>query len=145
MRQAMEVYHLFVVLRVADLVATVVMSTVNDAWSQLQVMGRKDADLEGGFTQAVATQLGRLFPQQNIAIYHNKNSIKAFDSGAVYAHKEIPISSGTHGYEIWVLNSGTFQLAGDGGYQNWCVSGLFNLDGDSGHYVTFLNNGKELL
>ena len=46
---------------------------------------------------------------------------------AVHYHQELDIGLGfTKGYEIWVFDSGTFSLAGDGGYVNWAIGGCFS-------------------
>lgn len=56
--------------------------------------------------------------------------------GGVHEHVELDLtdSLGTMGYEIWVFDYGTFELVGDGGYENWAISGNFVRDGN---YVTF--------
>ena len=52
-------------------------------------------------------------------------------SDAVHVHQELDLGKLlgfidlTQGYEIWVFDSGTFSLAGDGGYENWAFGGCF--------------------
>ena len=56
----------------------------------------------------------------------------------LHVHHEVDIGSilgydFTQGYEIWVFDSGTFSLAGDGGYENYAVNGCHS--GPSGDIV----------
>jgi hypothetical protein len=37
----------------------------------------------------------------------------------------------TFGYNIYVFSSGTFVLAGDGGYENWAFAGNFVRNGNT--------------
>ncbi|KIM73707.1 hypothetical protein PILCRDRAFT_15002 [Piloderma croceum F 1598] len=89
-------------------------------------------DQESAFTQQMVSSLGNKYPGKNILIYHNPNSIATLSSDAVHAHYELPLTlSFTQGYEIWVFNSGTFTLIGDGGYENWATGGCFSKEGAS--------------
>lgn len=50
-----------------------------------------------------------------------------------HQHVELPLtdSLGTMGYEVWVFESGTFELVGDGGYENWCFNGDYDRTSDT--------------
>jgi hypothetical protein len=79
------------------------------------------------FTTRTMASLERRYPQKNRLIFHNQDSITRLSPDAVHRHQELDLGLGfTKGYEIWVFDSGTFSLVGDGGFENWgyggCVS-----------------------
>ncbi|KAF5354342.1 hypothetical protein D9756_007326 [Leucocoprinus leucothites] len=56
-----------------------------------------------------------------------------------HQHKEFDLeSSGTVGYEIYWLRSGTFKRKGDGGYINWAWQGAISGTDDDGATVHFV-------
>lgn len=78
---------------------------------------------EGVFTCGVVTQLREKFPDKNVIIYHDQDSIATF-GGATHYHLEFDLKLGfTKGYEIYVFDYGTFVRAGDGGNNNWRMAG----------------------
>ncbi|RDW67047.1 hypothetical protein BP5796_09796 [Coleophoma crateriformis] len=90
---------------------------------------------ESQYTQSMVAQLRREYPDKNVIIYHDQDSHVEFDSSAVHEHQEFDIGLGmTEGYEIYVFDSGSFTLVGDGGYLNWCLGGDFDRNGND---VTF--------
>lgn len=63
-------------------------------------------------------------------------------SGLVNAdHQHVEFALGvldfTKGYEIYVFDSGIFYRAGDGGYNNWCTEGEFDLYDDKMEIVYY--------
>jgi hypothetical protein len=44
-------------------------------------------------------------------------------------HIEIPTGWSTKGLEVYVFDEGTFQLVGQGGYNNWSFVGNYKWDG----------------
>ena len=111
-----------------------------------------DHNVESTFTQHTISQLGSQYPGKNLLVYHDQDSIVNLCMScllalrsiwgwlpsapdAVHAHYELPLPPTfvglTQGYEIWVFDSGTFSLAGDGGYENWAVGGCFSRQGNN--------------
>jgi hypothetical protein len=82
--------------------------------------------------QATVANLQNQNPNQNILMYHDTRS--TYDlQGASHHHAELSLKDGagtTKGYEVFTLDSGTFNRAGDGGYINWCISGSFTMNSD---------------
>ena len=66
---------------------------------------------------------------------------------AVHVHHEIDIGNilgfyeFTQGYEIWVFDSGTFSLAGDGGYENWAMGGCYSKQDSDVTFMPFQSGG----
>lgn len=92
---------------------------------------------EGAFTQQTVDSLRSQYPTWNVLVFHDQDS--TYDLyNAYHEHFELELVDGlgtTKGYEVWVFQDGWFQLAGDGGYENWCYSGDYaNGDDD---YVEF--------
>jgi hypothetical protein len=76
----------------------------------------------------------------NVLVYHNQDSGYNLYS-ATHAHVEFDIIFGfSQGYEVWVFDYGTFELAGDGGYQNWAIGGSFS--GPSSDVTFYSMNGS---
>jgi hypothetical protein len=76
----------------------------------------------------------------NVLVYHNQDSGYDLHS-ATHAHVEFDIIFGfSQGYEVWVFDYGTFELAGDGGYQNWAIGGSFS--GPSSDVTFYSMNGS---
>lgn len=80
----------------------------------------------------MVTSLRNTYPNKNVIVYHDQDSQTNFVNG-VHSHQELNLPDGpeTQGYEIYVFDSGTFTLAGDGGYLNWCFAGDYDRDGES--------------
>lgn len=57
------------------------------------------------------------------------------------AHQHVEFALGifdfTKGYEIFVFDYGVFYRAGDGGYENWCTAGEFDLYNDKTEIVYY--------
>jgi hypothetical protein len=100
--------------------------------------------MEVNFTTQTLDVLGAQYPGKNLLVYHNQDLgydlckfylflLRAIfgwlpSGGGVHYHKEVPIDSTlriTQGYEIWVFDYGTFELVGDGGWENWGCAGCF--------------------
>jgi hypothetical protein len=100
---------------------------------------------EGDFIQATVANLQNQNPSQNILMYHDTRS--NYDcQGASHHHAELSLEDGagtTKGYEVFTLDSGTFNRAGDGGYINWCISGSFTMNDDKTQ-ITFHTRQREL-
>jgi len=79
---------------------------------------------KGSLTQGWSQYLSVEYPNKNILIYHNQSS--AFE-GVNAIHRTIELTSESndreHTYEIQIFDSGTFALAGEGGYHNWAFCG----------------------
>jgi hypothetical protein len=91
--------------------------------------------IEEAYTQALVAELISENPGRNVLMYHNKDS--QFNSGNIvyrdYVECDIHFHM-TQGYEVYVFDTGTFNLAGDGGYINWAFMGNFERQG---HFVQF--------
>jgi hypothetical protein len=98
------------------------------------------AKAEGQFTQGTVANLRQQYPTMNVLVFHNQDcGYDLYD--ATHAHVELDIGLGfTQGYEVWVFDHGTFNLVGDGGYQNWAIGGLF--DGPSSDVTFYSMNGN---
>ncbi|KAK0111746.1 hypothetical protein ONS95_002083 [Cadophora gregata] len=80
------------------------------------------------FTQTTVEALRLRYPAYNVLIVHPKHSRNLVNEH--HDHKELPITPPrTVGYEIYVFESGTFTLEGDGGFINWCFSGRYTREG----------------
>jgi hypothetical protein len=78
-------------------------------------------------------------------MYHDTRS--TYDlQGASHHHAELSLKDGagtTKDYEVFTLDSGTFNRASDGGYINWCISGSFTMNSDKTE-ITFHSRQREL-
>jgi|SRR5271154_1337607 hypothetical protein len=93
-------------------------------------------EAESNFTQGVVLQLGESYPTWNAIVVTSDEDYNFTFNDYVYAHQECDIGLGfTKGYNIYMLDYGTFQLNGDGGFINWAFGG--NYDYEDGDYVTF--------
>ncbi|MCJ1438130.1 hypothetical protein MMC27_007517 [Xylographa pallens] len=100
------------------------------------VEGIDDSDhkAEAQFTQNMCDQLRAAFPSKNIMIVHP--SYTANFVNAQQAHVECPITwPRTQGYTCIGFDSGSFQLQGDGGFENYCYNGNYTNNGNGS--VTF--------
>jgi hypothetical protein len=98
------------------------------------------SEAEAQYTTGIVSSLRAQYPTMNVLVFHDQDSGYELYS-ATHAHVEFDIALGfTKGYEIWVFDYGWFELAGDGGYENWAIGGSFDRE-DS--YVTFYSmNGN---
>lgn len=92
------------------------------------------------FTQGACETIQREYPDKNVMIVHSGFNFSLF--GPVHCHYELPLQpiggfARTQGYEVYTFDSGTFNLTGDGGFQNWCFSGSYTLDPNNHKSVTF--------
>lgn len=97
-------------------------------------------EAEGKFTTGTVDYLRDQYPTMNVLVYHNQDcGYDLFD--ATHTHVEMDIGLGfTQGYEVWVFDHGTFELVGDGGYENWAIGGDF--DGPSDDVTFYSMNGN---
>lgn len=56
-----------------------------------------------------------------------------------HIHVEVPLDTvpRTQGYECYLFTSGTFELQGDGGFENWAFDGNYTRDPSNGNIVNF--------
>jgi hypothetical protein len=91
--------------------------------------------VEREFTQYVVQNISNAVPKWNVMMYHDEDSTFDFHN---YTHRftelKLHCFGKTQGYDIYVFESGTFTLAGDGGYENWAFYGSFQQNGPQ---VTF--------
>lgn len=73
-----------------------------------------------------------MHPDMNVIVYHDASSTEDFDGGATHLHHDT-----TQGYEIYVLNSGTFSKAEDVDYQNRVTDGFFSRTPANGPNVNY--------
>lgn len=93
---------------------------------------------EEQFTQATVASLSQQYPDKNILIYHTQQGKGTFRNVALHDHYELKLSRvQTWGFDIWVFDSGVFDLSGDGGYIAWCFAGNFKRNY---HHVEFFPN-----
>ncbi|KAJ9612273.1 hypothetical protein H2200_003870 [Cladophialophora chaetospira] len=131
------IVDVFTILRIID--------TVIELIKDIEELANQHA-VESNFTQTTVDKLRDHYPTMNVMVFHNQDSYTDFNGGN-HTHYELDIGSilgiihRTQGYEIWVFDSGDFELAGDGGYVNWCFDGDYDRKGND---VTFYSmNGDE--
>ncbi|KAL9620055.1 MAG: hypothetical protein Q9160_005345 [Pyrenula sp. 1 TL-2023] len=113
-----------IVAAIIDAASKVATSIFDDVMSDIHTA-------ESAFTRRTVSALRKTYPDKNIVMYHNPESIADFDND-VHTHVEKELMLGTtQGYEIHVFDKGTFWLAGDGGYENWMTDGNY-VRGDDG-------------
>jgi hypothetical protein len=87
---------------------------------------------KGSLTQGWSQYLSIEYPNKNILIYNNQSS--GFE-GVNATQRTIGLTSesnnGEHTYVLQVFDSGTFALAGEGGYHNWAFCGNWSQRGSS--------------
>lgn len=92
-------------------------------------------DRESVFVQNSLAQLSQKYPAYNVLIFHDQTSKYSLQSKDpfVHAHYEFnvislgPVHITTKGYEIILFDGpGWFELAGDGGWLNWGVTGCYS-------------------
>lgn len=69
----------------------------------------------------------RTWPHKNVMVVHSAHQKQL--TGSAHAHVEIPTGWSTKGLEVYVFDEGTFQLVGQGGYNNWRFAGNYERDG----------------
>jgi hypothetical protein len=83
--------------------------------------------VERAFTQAVIGNLVGTLPNWNYIIYHNEDSQHNFvNEHHNFTELSLHCVGITKGYDIYVFDSGNFTLAGDGGFENWCLNGAYH-------------------
>jgi len=125
-----------------DIIGTII-SVVNDVIGAIGIItdlidfDNKAHAAESNFTQQMVISLGNQYPDKNRLVFHNQHSTYNLSPDAVHVHHELDIGLGfTYGYEIWVFDYGTFELAGDGGFINWAFGGCYSRQ-DGSADVTF--------
>ena len=97
----------------------------------------KQHELEIAFTQTVVQNISGSLPGWNVMMYHDDDSTVNFHNYSMNSTELDLHCFGKHqGYTIYVFESGTFTLAGDGGYENWAFAGSFQQNGAD---VTFFS------
>ncbi|KAK5166984.1 uncharacterized protein LTR77_007713 [Saxophila tyrrhenica] len=107
-----------------------------DVYTALMGLANSDWEREAAFTQGTVANSMSQAPTKNVLVYHDQGSTFTPSGDVQHEHYQLDLDlGGTKGYEILVFDSGTFKLAGDGGFINWCYGGSFanNPDGS----VTF--------
>ena len=106
------------------LIVTVIIEVGTAVVKQLIKLG-KEKRTENEWVKQTLDQLSAKNPKKNILIFHNQKS-KAVLNGGVHTHFEVDLAFGrTKGYEIWVFDTGIFELAGDGGFLNVGYTGCW--------------------
>jgi hypothetical protein len=108
------------IVDIAEAVINEILGVITDIYNAQH-------EIESDFTNNMVDSLYASAPTANIMVCHDCSF--DLDSGALFTHYELDISAGlgfTQGYDIAVFDSGTVQLNGDGGYINWCYSGIHN-------------------
>lgn len=74
------------------------------------------------------------FPEMNVLLYRNPKSKLTIDDRSEAFHVEYMLPNGYGGdkgyWNIWLLNEATFELQGDGGWENWGYTGNWDRDGN---------------
>lgn len=118
-------------------IAADILSIVDSVFELVGDIDDAQHEQESSFTTQTGGDLAAQYPGWNILIYHDTDSYFEYVNG-YHQHVELELVDGlgtSKGYEVWVFESGTFQLAGDGGYENWYFSGSW--DEPSEGYVEF--------
>ena len=111
-----------------------IVTIAQDVVTDLLGLDESIEDKEGAFTVQTVENLRAEYPNKNVLVYHDQDSGYNLYN-AVHSHYELDLLLGfTNGYEIWIFDSGTFELAGARGYVNWAYGG--NYESDEGS-VTF--------
>jgi len=117
-------------------IAVDVLTGIKDIVEIITDIDEAEHEAESEFTQNMITQLGASYPTWNAIVVTSDEDYEFSFNNYVYAHQECDIGLGfTKGYDIYVLDYGTFQLNGDGGFINWAFGG--NYDFQDEDYVTF--------
>jgi hypothetical protein len=117
-------------------IAVDVLTGITDIVEIITDIDEAEHEAESEFTQNMITQLGASYPTWNAIVVTSDEDYEFNFNNYVYAHQECDIGLGfTKGYDIYVLDYGTFQLNGDGGFINWAFGG--NYDFQDEDYVTF--------
>lgn len=111
------------------LTTATVGASIQNIYNGITGEGEQEHADESAWTQAQVIDLQNRYPDSNVLIFHDQNSVFHPDVG-FHSHYELDLEgyfgTRTQGYEVWVFNSGTFTHAGDGGYINWAFSGSFD-------------------
>jgi hypothetical protein len=100
--------------------------------------------VERSFTTTTVDNLRDHFPDYNIMVAHGTSFRQTFQNSA-HNHYELAVTPPrTKGYEIYVFKSGEFWLNGDGGYENYCYSGTYDIDPKDGGHITFYDPSRWL-
>ena len=101
-------------------IAKDIIDVAQEIWNFIQSIDNAQHAAESNFTQQLVERLRTNHPAKNCIVYHDQDSQTNFVNG-VHQHYELNLPDGpqTQGYEIYVFDSGTFTLVGDGGYINW--------------------------
>jgi hypothetical protein len=92
---------------------------------------------ERSFTTSTVDNLRNHFPNNNVMVVHGDSFRQTFQDSS-HTHYELGVTPPrTKGYEIYLFKGGEFWLNGDGGYENYCYSGAYDIDPKDGGHITF--------
>lgn len=98
--------------------------------TSIDTLNKKEHAKQEAFTQMMVEELRLRYPAYNVLIVHPKHSRNLVNEH--HHHEELKLTSPrTKGYEVYIFESGTFNLEGDGGLINWCFGGRYERDGSS--------------
>ena len=90
----------------------------------------QDKTFRNGWTQQQLGPLGSSNPGKNIMVVCVKHDASQLQGSQ---HQDLTCtcpSGSTQHYDVYIFDSGVFQLQGDGGYLNWAFTGNFVRDGN---------------
>jgi len=120
--------------------AAEIMQKIFQAISSAQ---HADALKRGDFTTKVVQQTLQQHPGWNIIVVHTKHTSNFKGNRGNdwdHQHQELKVSfpvGSTIGFEIYTFREGTFELQGDGGFQNWAWGGQGSQVGGNSKKLTF--------
>ncbi|KAI0441460.1 hypothetical protein F4803DRAFT_414448 [Xylaria telfairii] len=120
----------------------VITTLIDIAEVMIQVVSQVMSNVEEteiNFVESTLDQMASKFPQYNIMMYHDQSSTYNLKNNH---HKHVEVNlieffDTTKGYEIFVFDTGTFNLAGDGGNRNWGWRGCYYQEQENPHIVHF--------
>ncbi|KAI0439815.1 hypothetical protein F4803DRAFT_529673 [Xylaria telfairii] len=108
-------------LQTAIDIGSIVMDVISDIVDDQETT-------EINFVASTVDTLRAQFPDMNILVYHDQDSGYNLHDYQ-YTHVEVDLNNWfgtTKGYEVFVFDHGSFDLAGDGGFSNWRIWGCFS-------------------
>lgn len=89
------------------------------------------------FTQSTVKHFRTLFPDYNCLVIDNVWKHIVSLENFKHHHVEIPRDLfGTHGFDIYVFESGLVTKGGDGGFINWCFGGKYIRNGNQVKFIS---------
>ncbi|KAJ3572783.1 hypothetical protein NP233_g2851 [Leucocoprinus birnbaumii] len=108
---------------------------IGTALADLFIGLEKEPGLRGDFVKKLIDTTLKAKPGHQAIVCHPKHTYKfegerGKDWDHSHAEYQKDATPGTIGYEIYWFSKGTFELQGDGGWQNWAYTGNPKKDGD---------------